>query len=115
MNTFRSFARMAYAAIVLVALAVVPSLAQKIDWQAGELASPFPAKQSEEELIKQLQTASVEGKAMACKQLSIYGSKACVSELAKLLSDEHLASWARIALEAPIDLQDHTVLVAVGV
>jgi HEAT repeat protein len=39
-------------------------------------------------------------KAMACKKLAVYGSNAAVPELAKLLSDSQLASWARIALEA---------------
>ncbi len=39
-------------------------------------------------------------KAMACKRLAVYGSTAAVSELAKLLADEKLASWTRIALEA---------------
>jgi HEAT repeat protein len=39
-------------------------------------------------------------KALACKQLSLYGSSAAVGDLAALLSDEQLASWARIPLEA---------------
>lgn len=39
-------------------------------------------------------------KAITCKSLAIYGSEAAVPELAKLLQDEELASWARIALEA---------------
>lgn len=39
-------------------------------------------------------------KAIACKRLAVYGSEAAASELAKLLSDEKLASWSRIALEA---------------
>ncbi len=39
-------------------------------------------------------------KAIACKQLAIYGSSEAVPDLAKLLSDPQLASWARIALEA---------------
>jgi HEAT repeat protein len=39
-------------------------------------------------------------KALACKQLAIYGTKDAVPALAPLLSDPHLASWARIALEA---------------
>ncbi|MBL8855379.1 MAG: hypothetical protein JNK57_15540, partial [Planctomycetaceae bacterium] len=39
-------------------------------------------------------------KALACKNLAIYGSDAAVVELAKLLPDEQLSSWARIALEA---------------
>jgi HEAT repeat protein len=89
--------------------------AQKIDWQAGELASPFPAAQSEEELIEQLRSATLEGKAMACKQLSIYGTEAAVPELAKLLSDEKLASWSRIALEAiPDPAADAALVEAAG-
>jgi HEAT repeat protein len=39
-------------------------------------------------------------KAITCKQLAIYGTKDAVPALAPLLSDPHLASWARIALEA---------------
>jgi HEAT repeat protein len=39
-------------------------------------------------------------KAIACKKLAIYGSAAAVPDLAKLLPDPQLASWARIALEA---------------
>lgn len=39
-------------------------------------------------------------KALACKQLAVFGSEASASALAKLLSDPQLASWARIALEA---------------
>ena len=35
-------------------------------------------------------------KAIACKQLAIHGTKQAVPELAKLLHDEQLASWARI-------------------
>ena len=39
-------------------------------------------------------------KALACKNLAIYGSNDAVPELAKLLPDPQLSSWARIALEA---------------
>ncbi len=39
-------------------------------------------------------------KALACKQLAIHGSADGVPDLAKLLSNPRLASWARIALEA---------------
>src|SRR5262245_17664247 len=39
-------------------------------------------------------------KAMACKRLAIYGSSESIPDLAKLLFDPQLASWARIALEA---------------
>src|SRR5688500_14662179 len=39
-------------------------------------------------------------KAIACKKLALDGSGAAAGDLAKLLSDPQLASWARIALEA---------------
>lgn len=39
-------------------------------------------------------------KAIACKELAIYGSGKAAPELAKLLANEQLSSWARIALEA---------------
>ncbi len=95
-----SFRGVSTLAIVALLAFFNASFAQKMDWQASELASPFPAAQTETELIEQLRSAPPQGKAMACKQLSIYGSAAAVPELAKLLSDEKLASWARIALEA---------------
>ncbi len=40
-----------------------------------------------------------EEKAMACKRLAVYGHADAVPALAPLLTDEKLASWARIALE----------------
>jgi HEAT repeat protein len=59
------------------------------------------AQDKERALIQTLQSdAPASDKAMACKQLSVYGSQQAVPELAKLLSNEQLASWARIALEA---------------
>jgi len=39
-------------------------------------------------------------KAIACKRLAIHGTSAAVGDLAKLLPDPQLHSWARIALEA---------------
>ncbi len=39
-------------------------------------------------------------KAMACKELAVFGSVDAVPDLAKLLGSERLASWARIPLEA---------------
>jgi len=39
-------------------------------------------------------------KAIACKNLAIYGSSEAVPELAKLLDSPKFSSWARIALEA---------------
>ena len=38
-------------------------------------------------------------KALACKQLAVHGSEAAVPELARLLTNEQLASWARTPLE----------------
>ncbi|MDP6634128.1 MAG: HEAT repeat domain-containing protein [Phycisphaerae bacterium] len=45
-------------------------------------------------------TAPPQEKALTCKKLAIFGSKASVPALAPLLADKDLASWARIALEA---------------
>lgn len=59
------------------------------------------APKKESELIAILRSDKPEGeKALACKHLSVYGTNEAVPELAKLLSNERLASWARIALEA---------------
>jgi HEAT repeat protein len=114
-NSRRPIDLIALVALILAVGAPSPSVAQKIDWQAGELASPFPAVQTEPQLIEQLRSATPEGKAMACKQLSIYGTKAAVPELAKLLSDDHMASWARIALEAiPDPAADKALVEAAG-
>jgi HEAT repeat protein len=63
----------------------------------------FKTPPSESELIEILKTKQAPEKAIACKQLAIRGTKECVPELAKLLSDKDLASWSRIALEAISD------------
>ncbi len=55
---------------------------------------------AEPDLIKVLTSGPDEEKALACKRLAVYGSAACVPEVAKLLSNPQLASWARITLEA---------------
>src|SRR5438477_5966751 len=53
------------------------------------------AREKERNLIAILKSdAPPQDKAIPCKQLSIYGSKAAVPALAALLSDEALASWA---------------------
>ncbi|MDA1053115.1 MAG: PBS lyase [Planctomycetota bacterium] len=55
----------------------------------------------EKELIAVLRSdAPAAEKAITCKHLAIHGSSAAVPELAKLLPNEQLSSWARIALEA---------------
>ena len=54
-------------------------------------------------------------KAITCKRLAIFGSKAAVPALAPLLADKDLASWARIALEAiPGPEADEALRKAVG-
>ena len=58
--------------------------------------------EKESDLIGVLKSSDSPGadKAIACKRLAIYGTAEAVPELVKLLSDEKLASWSRIALEA---------------
>jgi len=59
------------------------------------------AEEKERQLISVLQSdAPAQDKAITCKQLAVCGTKAAVPALAALLSDEKLASWARIGLEA---------------
>ena len=63
--------------------------------------SQVTTMEKESDLIGVLKSDSPPGdKAIACKRLAIYGSAEAAPELAKLLSDDSLASWARIALEA---------------
>ncbi|HKD36189.1 MAG TPA: hypothetical protein VKB78_05290, partial [Pirellulales bacterium] len=67
------------------------------------LALPAPAaraadkaaagSETEAKLIEVLRTGSPPEKAIACKKLAIYGTKAAVPELAPLLADKELASW----------------------
>jgi len=91
MAQIHHFARRALLLAVVVCLAV-PTV---------QAAEPEAAK--EKELISVLQKGAPAEKALACKQLAIHGGKAAIPELAKLLGDEQLASWARIALEANPD------------
>ncbi len=50
--------------------------------------------------ISTLQSSAAPGdKAIACKQLAVFGGPEAVPALAPLLEDKELASWARIALE----------------
>lgn len=62
---------------------------------------PPHSPEKEAELIAVLQSeAPAAEKAITCKLLAIHGSSTAVPELAKLLPNEQLSSWARIALEA---------------
>jgi len=62
---------------------------------------PEASPEKEQEFLAILRSdAPSADKAIACKNLAIYGSDAAVEDLAKLLPDPQLSSWARIALEA---------------
>jgi HEAT repeat protein len=75
-----------------VAIAASP-LSSEDDKSAGD--------KRQRQLISVLQSdAPPQEKAITCKRLAIYGNAKAVPALAVLLSDEKLASWARIALEA---------------
>ena len=85
---------MTYCLIFLTGLFLFSPLSTRAD---GPPASP--EKEAELVAILQSEAASSE-KALACKNLAIYGSGKAVAELAKLLGNEQLSSWSRIALEA---------------
>jgi hypothetical protein len=72
--------------------------------------------EKERKLIGVLQSgAAPQDKAMACKQLAIYGSQEAVPVVAPLLADKDLSSWARIALEViPGPAADAALRDAVG-
>lgn len=91
MPTIRYSAVRVMMTAALVAIAGAQALAAE---QSAE------SKQKEAQLIETLRTGAKPEQALACKELAIYGSAACVPALAPLLADEQLASWARISLEA---------------
>jgi len=76
------------------ALALTVALSQQVAAQSS-------APKDEKSLIAILRSDAPKAqKALACKNLSVYGSSESVADLAKLLGDEQLASWARTPLEA---------------
>lgn len=82
-------------AVTVVVLAALMSAA------VSSFAADGPNAERERELLAVLRSdAPAAEKAITCKHLAIYGSSEAVPELARLLADEQLASWARIALEA---------------
>lgn len=91
MNTPRPFL---YSLALLVACSLLGPSAT-----AGE--APETSADKETELLSVLRSDAPPGeKAIACKLLAIHGSGQAVADLAPLLADPQLASWARIALEA---------------
>jgi HEAT repeat protein len=98
----RRFAFLAVASLLATSTSV---------YAVGEL----PKIPSESVLIETLKTKPAPEKAIACKQLAIVGTKECVPQLAKLLSDPELSSWSRIALEAiPDESADKALVDAAG-
>ena len=67
--------------------------------QAADVPAASPEKESELLAVLRSEAPAAE-KAIACKNLAIHGSSEAVPDLAKLLPDEQLSSWARIALES---------------
>ncbi|HVX12224.1 MAG TPA: HEAT repeat domain-containing protein [Pirellulales bacterium] len=68
---------------------------------AARGADNKPSADKEKELLALLRSDAPKAeKAVACKNLAVHGSSESVPELARLLGDEQLASWARIPLEA---------------
>ena len=101
---------------------LLPSILFLAAWAALSLASSrvglsqVATMEKESDLLGVL-TGDAPGadKAIACKRLAVYGSEAAAAELAKLLGDEKLASWSRIALEAiPGPKVDEALRGAVG-
>jgi HEAT repeat protein len=80
----------------------VTNLAFAQNKKPEEPVSKIAKISDESELIAILADSSAPeaDKALACKRLAVFGSAKAVPELSKLLSNEHLASWSRIALEA---------------
>jgi HEAT repeat protein len=83
----------------LVVASLAASWVALAAWPARALDAA--ASPREQELLTILRTETPEAdKAIACKRLAMVGSPAAVGDLAALLTNERLASWARIALEA---------------
>lgn len=66
----------------------------------GAANAAAPADKEAELLAILTSDAAPADKAIACKNLTVHGTSKAVPELAKLLTNEQLASWARIPLEA---------------
>lgn len=89
-KTYHSF-RFALMLVTVVAVAATSARA----------AGPSHSSDQEESLLAILRSEAPDAeKAITCKKLAIYGSDEAVPELAKLLPNPRLSSWARIALEA---------------
>jgi len=95
-------------AVLLVALLAVATTSAR----AFDGPDTSPAK--EKELLAILRSdAPAAEKALACKHLAVHGSPAAVPDLAKLLPNPQLSSWARTSLEViPGEAADQALLTA---
>lgn len=84
-----------------IALVVAPLLcAFRVSAVQSAAGQESPAAKQRELIQVLTSDAAPADKALVCKKLAVYGTSKAVPALAALLSDEQLASWARIALEA---------------
>ena len=87
-----------WSVMLITALVAAAFAGQATAASAGSKQAPA---EKQRKLISVLKSDAARGdKAIACKELAIYGTQDAVPALAALLSDPELASWARIALEA---------------
>ncbi len=95
-STRHSSLALPFSSLVLVFLALAALPAGPL----GAQGRPEAAREKQRSLIATLRTGTAPQKALACKELAVYGDKEAVPALAPLLLDGQLSSWARIALEA---------------
>ncbi len=101
MNSLQNSRGCRISALVWVPAALLAFVLCAGQARAGAAHTQESPAEKQRALIRILKTnAPPAEQALACKQLAIYGTKGAVPALAPLLSDPHLASWARIALEA---------------
>jgi len=101
---------------ITCAAVLLAALIQNLTTLAQAADDVKSAAEKEQELIAVLRSdAPGSEKAIACKGLAIHGSSTAVPDLAKLLPNPQLSSWARIALEViPDNASDDALRNAAG-
>ena len=102
MNTIQSSKSVMLLFVLLIAATAPTVSAQEANTAPGaNKTNANKTNDKETKLIAVLRSDAPKAeKAITCKLLAIHGSSRAVPELARLLNDPQLASWARIALEA---------------
>jgi len=95
------YIRLSLGSVLFVTTSLVAWIALSADPSLAAEKSGAPSEK-ELELIAILKSedSPAADKAITCKHLTVHGSREAVPELIKLVYDERLASWSRIALEA---------------